>query len=123
MNHILVIDDDVAIREMLHFFLTRKGYRVDLAENGAKGEQRMAERMPDLVISDMLMPGEDGLELLMRMRKRFPALQIMAISGGIRDASYDPLPVAKMLGACCTFAKPLDLNEVLQAVQRLLGAM
>jgi DNA-binding NtrC family response regulator len=121
MKHILIIDDDAAIREMLHYFLTRKGYSVDLAENGLAGELKLKERMPDLVISDILMPHGDGLELLMRLRKRFPALRFIAISGGIRDAQYDPLPVAKMLGACRTFPKPLDLNELYQAVFDFIG--
>lgn len=120
MKHILVIDDDAAIRDLLEYLLTRHGYRVTLAENGVQGEEQVAMEKPDLVITDMMMPEEDGMELLMHMRKQRPTLPIIAISGGMRDYAYNPLPVAQKLGASFTFLKPLDVNEVLRAVQTIL---
>lgn len=121
MKTVLVVDDDAAIRDLLRYFLSLKGYSVDVAENGAAGEALMEERRPDLIISDILMPGEDGLEFLMHTCKRFPEVPVIAISGGIRAANYDPLPIAEKLGARHTFTKPLDLNELLGAIHGLLG--
>lgn len=120
MSHILVIDDDAAIRDLLSYYLTRKGYSVAVAENGLLAERQIEERRPDLVISDILMPEADGLEFLMKVKARLPVLPVIAISGGIRGANYDPLPVAKKLGARHVLSKPLDLNQLLDCVRDVL---
>ena len=122
MSYILVVDDDKAIRDMLAALFTRKGYEVRLAENGAEGERYVEADMPNLMITDIMMPDEDGIELLVRLRKSAPDLKVIAISGGSRGFSYDPLPTAAKLGAARTFAKPLDPKELLSAVQELLEA-
>ena len=122
MSYILVVDDDEAIRDMLQLLLTRKGHSVEVAANGGEGERLIGQSVPDLVITDMMMPEEDGMELLMHLRAHAPNIPIIAISGGGRGFSYDPLPTAEKLGAHRTFAKPLDPKELLSAVQELLEA-
>lgn len=121
MNHILVIDDNDGIRDVLKYFLLSHDYSVAVAESGSVGKKLMTEQMPDLVITDMMMPDEDGLELVMHMHRRFPDLPIIAISGGAGGFRYDPLPVAEKIGACRTFSKPLDLQGMLREIKVLLG--
>lgn len=122
MSYILVVDDDEAIRDMLQLLLERKGYSVEVAEDGNVGERMLAEQLPDLLITDMMMPEEDGMELLMHVRQNYSDLPVIAISGGSRGFSYDPLPTAQRLGASRAFSKPLDPKELLASVQELLSA-
>jgi two-component system, OmpR family, response regulator len=110
---ILVIDDDAAIRELLRFVLEGEGYEVIEAADGAEGLQRYQAAPTDLVITDLQMPGMDGLELLEALRRVVPTPALMAISGD-RDA----LTQARRLTPH-TFAKPLPLEQVLAAVRSL----
>ena len=113
MPRILVVDDDAAIRELLHFVLEEEGYEVIEAVDGAEGLQRYQADPTDLVITDLKMPGMDGLELLMALRRIVPTPVLMAISGD-RDAltrAQDLTPH--------TFAKPLPLEQILAAVRNL----
>ena len=113
MPRILVIDDDAAIRELLRFVLEGEGYEVIEAADGAEGLQRYQAAPTDLVITDLQMPGMDGLELLEALRRVVPTPALMAISGD-RDA----LTKARRLTPH-TFAKPLPLEQVLAAVRSL----
>lgn len=74
----------------------------------------------ELVIADIVMPEKDGLETIMELQKMRPDLKIIAISGGSRIGNFDFLAMAKKLGACKTFYKPLDNNELLVAVDACL---
>ena len=113
MPRILVIDDNVAIRELLRFVLEEEGYEVIEAADGAEGLQRYQAEPTDLVITDLKMPGMDGLELLQALRRVVPTPVLMAISGD-REA----LTQAQRLTPH-TFAKPLPLEQVLAAVRNL----
>jgi CheY-like chemotaxis protein len=110
---ILVIDDNAAIRELLRLVLEEEGYEVIEAANGAEGLQRYQATPTDLVITDLQMPGMDGLELLMALRRMVPTPALIAISGD-RDA----LTQARELTPH-TFAKPLSLEQVLAVVRNL----
>ena len=113
MPRILVIDDNAAIRELLRFLLEEEGYEVIEATDGAEGLQRYQAAPADLVITDLQMPGMDGLELLQALRRMVPTPVLMAISGD-REA----LTQAQELTPH-TFAKPLALEQVLAAVRNL----
>jgi len=110
---ILVIDDDAAIRELLRFVLEEEGYQVIEAANGAEGLQWYQADPTDLVITDLHMPGMDGLELLEALRRVVPTPALMAISG-----DQEALTPAKSFTPH-TFAKPLPLEQVLEAVRTL----
>jgi len=110
---ILVIDDNAAIRELLRLVLEEEGYEVIEAADGAEGLQRYQATPTDLVITDLKMPGMDGLELLMALQRVVPTPALMAISGD-REA----LTQAKELTPH-TFAKPLPLEQVLATVRNL----
>src|SRR5689334_17772053 len=87
MQEILVIDDDEGVREALRRQLERVGYRVRLATDGADGLANMRERAPDVVITDIIMPRLNGVEVIAAIRREFPSVRIIAISGG---GNYDP---------------------------------
>jgi len=110
---ILVIDDDAAIRELLRFVLEEEGYKVIEAANGAEGLQWYQAEPTDLVITDLHMPGMEGLALLEALRRVVPTPALMAISG-----DQEALTQAKRFTPH-TFAKPLPLEQVLEAVRTL----
>ncbi len=118
---ILVIDDDEQICDLLQMSLELSGFTVGVAENGRIGE-RMYEQEPyDLIITDLLMPDQEGMETITSLKQNYPAIKIIAISGGGRIGPEAYLPDALLLGADLAFTKPFDLEELIKAVQGLLG--
>ena len=121
MARILLIDDDPSVQLLFHQFLTTEGYEVVQAENGVEGMARLHEQKPDLIITDIMMPEMDGLEILQAVRKDYEDLPVIAISGGMRSAPINFLPHAKVFGACHVFEKPVPLDVLLKTVQGLIG--
>jgi len=121
MKTILIIDDDKAVLGLFTQALENNGYSVVQAADGREGLRLFEVAPTDLVITDIMMPEMDGLELIPKLRKKSPDLPIIAISGGMRSATISFLPQAKILGACRVFIKPVSLSELLQAVKELLG--
>jgi DNA-binding response OmpR family regulator len=117
---ILIIDDEDQPRRMLQQVLTRAGYEVIEARNGNEGLQYFRTRPTDLIITDILMPEKEGLETIIDIRREFPAVKIIAMSGGGRTGNLNFLEVAKRLGAQHTLQKPFELQEILGAVRDLL---
>lgn len=120
MTRILLIDDDAQARDMLRQMLERAGYDVVEATNGREGLQHYQASAIDLIITDILMPEQDGLETIQELRRLAPEAKIIAISGGGQTGLLDLLPIAEKLGAQCTLRKPLRRQEFLAAVQQLL---
>lgn len=120
---ILVIEDDEQTRGMLVQMMTRVGYAVVEACNGRSGVEVVRGGSVDLVITDILMPEQDGLETIRDLRAQFPGLPIIAISGGGHDGVLDFLPVARQLGAKRTFRKPTDRAALLDAIREELCAV
>lgn len=121
MARILVFDDELSILLMIKKMLEKAGHEVDLALNGREGIELLEKNRPDLVITDILMPEKEGLETIMELRKKYPALKIIAISGGGRIGPEGYLPSAKHLGADMVFQKPLVQKEFMEAISLLLG--
>ena len=121
MSKILVIDDDPSILTMLKKMLEKAGYEVDTANNGSEGLEKIEECPPDLLITDIVMPEKEGLELIFYLRKKNPGLKIIAISGGGRFNYDGYLTSAKHLGANLIFQKPLVHKELIQAVTNLVS--
>lgn len=121
MARILIIEDDREVRHLLKVVLERAGYEVDEAADGQEGIHRFRTAPSDLVITDLIMPHKEGLETIIDMRKEFPDLKIIAISGGARGSSENYLRTAKLCGAERIFAKPFDNRELLAAVEELLN--
>lgn len=120
MASVLIIDDDIGIRRMLRGALERAGHRIEEAENGAEGMQRYRSAPADLVITDVFMPDQDGIETIQQLREEFPESRILAISGGSVGGSSAALTDAMLFGADATLAKPFTVRELVAAVAGLL---
>jgi DNA-binding response OmpR family regulator len=120
MANIYVFDDEPSILLMIKKMLEKAGHSVDIALNGREGMDLFKKSMPDLLITDIIMPEKEGLETIFELRSKYPKLKIIAISGGGRISPDGYLPGAKLLGADMVFQKPLDQKEFLQAVSQLL---
>jgi len=117
---ILVVDDDENICRVVQRMLSAAGYDVDTAENG---QEALAKLTPDvdLVLSDVLMPEMDGIEMIMRLRKEAPRAKIISMSGGgIQDKEH-VLEIAQRLGAERTLSKPFSREDLIGTVQEVLG--
>jgi DNA-binding response OmpR family regulator len=123
MAKILVIDDEPSILLMIKKMLEKAGHEVDMALNGKEGMQLFEKNKADLLITDIIMPEKEGLETIVEMRKNYPDLKIIAISGGGRISADGYLPGAKLLGANMVFQKPLVQKELLEAVSFLLKGL
>ncbi len=115
MATILVIDDQAPIRALLRVALEAAGHEVLEASNGRLGLKLYRERPVDLVITDIVMPEMDGLEMILELTRNFLNVKVIAMSGCLE--SEGQLRVAKLLGARQTFQKPLDMEELLSAVR------
>ena len=122
MDKILVIDDDPAMRAMIKQMLERAGYAVDEAENGALGMEKFRAQPASLIVTDIVMPDQEGIETIAEFRKDFPDVKIIAMSGGGRKGNVDFLGLAERMGASHTFPKPVDRKAFLQAVSECLGS-
>ncbi|MBV8537266.1 MAG: response regulator [Alphaproteobacteria bacterium] len=119
MATVLVIDDDIAVRTMVHRMLAGAGYSVLEAGNGRDGLKLFEQRDPDLVITEVIMPDMDGIETMRALRKLRPAARVLAISGG-RLLAQDALRYMATFGACATLEKPFDRRQLLDTVRRVL---
>ncbi len=120
MARILIIDDDAQLRKMLRQTLERAGYGVEEAPDGMEGMKIYRQEPMDLIITDLIMPEKDGIETIIELRKGFPEVKIIAMSGGGRIGPEDYLNMAKGLGAMRIFSKPIEREELLKAVRELL---
>jgi CheY-like chemotaxis protein len=121
MASILIIDDHEPVRLMISEALRRAGHTVSEASNGRAGLALYHARRHDLIITDIVMPGMDGLELIARLRRSAPRPRIIAISGGSSFSDPLYLPTAQKLGVQRTLAKPLTADELLRAVSAVLA--
>lgn len=120
MAKILVIDDDATIQLVFSQFLTSLGHEIMQAENGKAGMSALENARPDLIITDIMMPEMDGLEILMKLRSRHDSVPVIAISGGMRALPVNFLQQAKLFGARYVFEKPVPLDVLRNAVTELL---
>ena len=122
MATILVIDDEEEIRKILQTILEEAGHEVSLAVNGAEGLSLFREEPVDIVITDLIMPGKEGIETIRDLRAQFPDVKIIAISG--RGGSYTNanLDRAVMIGADRSVAKPFGVSDILRVVGELVEA-
>jgi two-component system chemotaxis response regulator CheY len=117
MPSVLVVDDQEQVRLLIRETLEQAGYEVEEARDGKEGLDRYRAQSSDLVIMDILMPDQDGLEVIMTLRREFPDARVIAMTGGSETIGVlNFLDVAKMLGARRTLHKPFELNVLLDAV-------
>jgi CheY-like chemotaxis protein len=119
MPHILVIDDEEQIREVLRTVLERVGYTVSEAGDGVEGLKKYRENEVDVVVTDIIMPEKGGIDTIMDLRRDYPDVKIIAISGGGMCGEVSYLDMAIGVGADRAIGKPFVLDEFLQAVREL----
>jgi CheY-like chemotaxis protein len=120
MARILIIDDESQIRSMLRLMLERVGYEVVEAPDGIEGIRKYREKPTDLIITDLIMPNKDGIGMIIDLKKEFPSVKIIAMSGGGVNRPEGYLDGAKKLGASRTLTKPIDRDDMLTAVKETL---
>jgi CheY-like chemotaxis protein len=122
MARILVIDDEEQIRQVLCRALALRGHEVVEASDGKEALRLQRTAPVKLVITDILMPEKDGIEVIRALRDEAPGLRIIAMSGGGRFRQTEALHIAKPLGAFATLRKPFELDAMLAVVDQALAA-
>lgn len=117
---ILIIDDDHDVRQVLSLMLQSGGYEVEAASSGYEGVDLFRKNSADLVITDILMEGMDGVETIMELRLISPEVKIIAISGGDHVAPGYYLSVIKNFDTVYEMEKPIRREDLLFAVQSIL---
>lgn len=117
---ILVIDDEELVRQTLRLGLESAGHEVAEARNGEDGLLALEKSPADLVITDIIMPEKEGIEMIVELRRRHPRTAILAISGGSRTGNIDFLRMARKLGATASLSKPFTNRQLLEAVDSCL---
>jgi CheY-like chemotaxis protein len=121
MAGILIVEDDKELREMLKISLTRRKHSVYETENGREAITHFKPSSTDLVVTDLIMPEEDGLKVIIKLRELKPSIKIIAISGGGKAGPSSYLNLAMALGADAVFTKPFSTNELITKIEELLG--
>jgi len=116
---VLFVDDDEPLREMARHGLAKADMTVSLAGNGHEALAQLERRPFDVAVVDILMPEKEGLETIIEVRKRWPDLPVIAISGGGVRGSSAFLSTAKAFGAHLTLAKPFDMSDLAKAIETL----
>jgi len=132
MTRVIIIDDEEDIRIVLKEIFVRAGFDVAVASGGSEGLDLIRETGADLVITDIIMPGIDGVQTAYDIRMEFPQTKIIVMSGGGNTAplDYEPgaisttsyLASAEAVGADLTFTKPFDRKELIEAARKLTGS-
>lgn len=119
---ILVVDDNLGLAEMIQMGLSRKGYLVNIATTENQCRQELQENAPDLVITDIFMPGHDGIGLIRKLRAGHPQVKIIAMSGtrewGTTAVNF--LDIASKLGADRILPKPFEVKSMVSLVRELI---
>jgi DNA-binding response OmpR family regulator len=121
MKKVLVIDDDPIMCETIRDILQYENYEVKTAANGYEGITMLASEFFDLVVTDVLMPDKDGIEVILEVKKKYPNVKILAVSGGGYITAEHYLKMACDLGAGASVMKPFDIDVLVNEVNNLLG--
>ncbi|MGB0721802.1 MAG: response regulator [Gammaproteobacteria bacterium] len=118
MANILVVDDDRLIRMQLTDVLEEADHQVVEADDGSKVAALLRQGLPHILITDLIMPGQEGIETILQLKKSYPTLPIIAISG---NSEY--LGMAEILGVDIIMTKPIDEQRLLENVDKLLVSL
>jgi CheY-like chemotaxis protein len=121
LARILVIDDEPAIRRVVRRVVEGAGHEVLEASDGEAGMRLLAENQSDVVITDLFMPGQDGIVTVRRIRKEFPGVKVIVVSGGDSTGRLDLRRDAEVLGAIASLRKPFAASDLLQTIHEVLA--
>ena len=119
---ILLVDDDIDLRGILHRFLERSGFSVATAGNGREALERLEIQRVDLLLTDLMMPEISGIELIKTVRLRNLSIPIIAMSADADLRNDGSLELAALAGAQVVLEKPFAMNRLIRELQRLLAA-
>jgi len=122
MARVLLVDDEALVLQLFEAVLQEEHHDVTTAGDGNAAMAALARGTFDVVVTDIVMPDKEGIEMIIEMRKLKPDLPIIAMSGGGRGSSTDYLEMAALLGARKTLAKPFSTQELIDAVSEVLQA-
>jgi DNA-binding response OmpR family regulator len=117
---VLIIDDDRLLRRVMTRVIRNMGHDVLQAEDGERGLSLFRAHRPELVITDIVMPRQEGFQTIRELRREFPDVKIIATSGGGRERTPTFLIDAGRVGADMTLSKPFRPVELISAVAKLL---
>lgn len=120
MSKILVVDDDSQVLQVVSEMLRIEGHSVVMATNGRQALDQFEHEDFDLVVTDIIMPEQEGLETIANLRRRENYIPIIAISGGGRAGNLDYLETARYIGADGILAKPFGRQDLLTTVNQVL---
>jgi CheY-like chemotaxis protein len=118
-KRVLVIDDNPDMRRTMQALLESEGYAVAVAADGEEALRLQRDLPAAVVITDIYMPGKEGIETIYELRKHFPQTKVIVMSGGSRVTGVDYFQVARELGAVKTLKKPFTPAELIDAVREL----
>jgi CheY-like chemotaxis protein len=121
MPGVLIVEDEKELREMLKISLLRHKYTVLEAIDGKDAITHFKPSITDLVITDIIMPEEDGLKVIIKFKELKPSIKIIAISGGGKAGPGSYLNLAKALGADAVYSKPFLINDLITRIEELLS--
>ena len=117
-GHLLIVEDEPEMRDLLRKVLEKEGYRISVADDGREASGRIAREDFDLVVTDMLMPSVGGIELLQAIRRSHPSLPVIIVTA---FGDWDSYSRALALGAAAFISKPLRMSELTTAVHAALA--
>jgi CheY-like chemotaxis protein len=120
MASILVADDNEAIRTLLGQMFRADGHTIQAAADGLQALKACRNQQFDVVFCDLFMPGMEGLETIRALRKEFPQLRVVAMSGGASNYGGDLLQVARLMGAAAILEKPFKWEQVKRVLEKAL---
>lgn len=116
-RRVLVVDDDPGVRDVIRSMLESSGYAVLLAANGKEAMRLLKSERADLILTDLVMPEQEGIETIKALRREYPEIKVIAMSGAFGG---DYLRIAAYLGAHATLAKPIQMDKLLKLVRETL---
>lgn len=120
---VLLVEDEAPLREVLALYLRESGFTIHTADDGREALRLLEQHEVAMVVTDIMMPETDGLELLIALRKRWPAVRVIAISGACALDGLGLLAMARKLGAHQTLEKPIEPPRLRDIVQSTLAGL
>lgn len=119
-KHILIVDDDEMMRAFVKEVLLINNFRVTEAENGKTGLKKFRESIPDLVITDIIMPEMEGITFIRELRSHNETIPIIAMTGNVHGRMEELLDISSQLGANEILHKPVTSKELLETINNLI---
>lgn len=118
---VLIVDDDAEMCEVMKQVLEGRGYQVACAADGVEASKAISGTDFDLVITDLIMPEKDGIQLMNEIRRKYPRVRVVAMSGGGHVPRDQYLRIARGLGADAVLEKPFHNDALLEVVEKTLA--